>query len=762
MGSILLDFERKLAKRQYISASFFDKVQKRAPEQVPKQFNLDEYNSRILEVEHAKLKDYFCHLLDDIDSSIELNSEQIRAILADENRSLVIAGTDTEKINIIIAKIKYLVEKKNVAPEDILVIGGPERTIEKMQEDINEMLNIPVSVTSFYSLGYKYIKQTMRYKDCRVINEKERDEIFLNYLKRHILANPDTVDDFIDCFNVNTTGRRGLIDDYYLKNRGDFRNFDDYFESLIKYRLKEVNNFDSLLKRSIATSINADIPRTLMGERVRSKGEAMIANWLFRHSISYTYRQAFDELLPDANDYRPNFTLYIGGQKFYIEYYEQNNDYRIGSHDKIRETKESFHRKNHTNFIPLHYEPNNSYLKTLRTKLEEFGVRLPHERNAKSIYEAILRHNPLVEFRKLETLFYETIDVIKTSSCRDCFDKTIKSHLGDIKSLNERIIAEKQYKYIRDFYLFYNAAIHRGADEPSFDIADVIYYAKFLVSRTENSIFHYKYILIDEYQDISSGCFDLMRKLVERNKIKLIVVGNDWQTIHSFTKARIEQIYGFRDCLKNAKTFKIASAHDSQPSPANVAGDFIMEKLNQIRKERKCTLGYFNDPFVFLNFNGDSKSMEDEFSQAKQAILNIHRQRPSDRILVLARTNTILKTMMKSKAGFKEGSDTKVSLTELPSYKFDAATTKRSKDIKADWVIIVGQNLYPPSKTRSTFWLLRLFVDTPKEEVASFVEDRKIFYTALTKARFKVILLRNINAEKRDTFLNYIYHAMRD
>ena len=69
MGSILLDFERKLAKRQYISASFFDKVQKRAPEQVPKQFNLDEYNSRILEVEHAKLKDYFCHLLDDIDSN---------------------------------------------------------------------------------------------------------------------------------------------------------------------------------------------------------------------------------------------------------------------------------------------------------------------------------------------------------------------------------------------------------------------------------------------------------------------------------------------------------------------------------------------------------------------------------------------------------------------------------------------------------------------------------------------------------------------
>ena len=764
MGSILSDFEKKLEKRQYISVALFNRVQKRAPEQIPKQFNLDEYNDKILEVEYSKLKEYFDHLLDDINPNIKLDKEQAKAILADEDRELIIAGAGTGKTTTMTAKVKYLVEKKNIAPEDILVMSYTKRDVEDLRENINEAFKIPADVTTFHSLGYRYIKQTLRYKNCYAVGENERNKIFLNYLKKRIITSYDKIEDFVECFSADATNRKGLIGSFFLKNYGNFRSFDDYFNSYIKQCLSEVKDVDSLLKRSVAAGINSDTPRTLLGERVKSKGEAVIANWLYRHSINYEYEQIFDELLPDTNSYRPDFTLNIGGQKIYVEYFGLSNDDKKGNYNKIRKMKEEFHRKNFTNFIALDYEPNYGYLKTLRTKLEEFGIHLPRERSAKEIYEAVLRHNPLAEFFKLEEFFYEIIDTIKVSLRREQFDEIVEDYLEDIKDLDERVLAEKQYKYIRDFYIFYSAAIHRDADELGFDFADMIYYAKVFISRMNENEFHYKYVIIDEYQDISLDRYELARDMMERSKAKLVAVGDDWQTIYSFAGSRIEYIYNFRDYFKDAKTFKITKTYRNSQALIDIAGDFIMKNPDQIRKELKSATKNINDPFVFLDFKGDAdeNSLEDEFNKTKQAILSLHRQRPDDRILILARTNATLKAMMKSGAGFKDEIGTKVSLPEAPGYKFDAMTIHKAKGVTADWVIIVGLNRSFPSKARPAFWLLRLFTNMPKEESISFAEERRVFYVALTRARYKVILLRNTQAKERSTFLNEIYSAMRN
>ena len=763
MGSILMDFERKLEKRQYISAALFNKVQKRAPEEIPKQFNLDEYNDKILEVEYSKLKDYFDHLLDDIDPKIKLDKEQAKAILADEDRELIIAGAGTGKTTTMTAKVKYLVEKKKVVPEDILVMSYTKRDVEDLRESINDALKIPADVTTFHSLGYRYIKQTLRYKNCYAVGENERNKIFLNFLKKRILNSYDKAEDFLECFNNDATGRKGLIGSYFRENYGSFRNFDDYFDNYIKRKLSEVDDFDALLKRSVYAGINADNPRTLLNERVKSKGEAVIANWLYRHSINYEYEQIFDELLPDMNSYRPDFTLNIGGQKIYVEYFGLSNDDENSSYNKIRKLKEEFHRKNYTNFIALDYEPNYGYLKTLHQKLEELGIHLPRERSAKEVYEAMLRNNPLAEFFKLKEFFYEIIDTVKVSLRRKQFDEIIEDYLEDIQDLDERVLVEKQYKYIRDFYIFYSAAIHRDADKLGFDFADMIYYAKVFISRMNENAFHYKYIVIDEYQDISLDRYELARDMMERSKAKLIAVGDDWQTIYSFAGSRIEYIYNFRDYFKDAKTFKITKTYRNSQSLIDIAGDFIMKNPDQIRKELKSATKDINDPFVFLNFKGDADedSLEDEFEKTKQAVLSLHRQRPNDRIIILARTNATLKAMMNSKAGFKDEIGTKVSLSEAPDYKFDAMTIHKAKGVTADWVIIVGLNRYFPNKNRPAFWLLRLFTNMPKEESISFAEERRVFYVALTRARYKVILLRNTLAKERSTFLDEIYAAMR-
>ena len=59
--------------------------------------------------------------------------------------------------------------------------------------------------------------------------------------------------------------------------------------------------------------------RTLSGERVRSRGEWIIANWLFLHGIDYVYERPIPPaLLPNGGNYRPDFFLPAHG--VYIEH----------------------------------------------------------------------------------------------------------------------------------------------------------------------------------------------------------------------------------------------------------------------------------------------------------------------------------------------------------------------------------------------------------------------------------------------------------
>lgn len=60
-------------------------------------FDIDKYNNMILENEYNKYKDYFLNMYKEIDDSVKLDKEQIKAILADEKYSLIIAGQEQEK-----------------------------------------------------------------------------------------------------------------------------------------------------------------------------------------------------------------------------------------------------------------------------------------------------------------------------------------------------------------------------------------------------------------------------------------------------------------------------------------------------------------------------------------------------------------------------------------------------------------------------------------------------------------------------------------
>ena len=87
-----------------------------------------------------------------------LDDDQRRAILADVDYCLLVAGAGAGKTTTMAAKVKYLVEVKKVLPQDIVVISYTNKAIDELKERINERLKIPANITTFHKFGYDLLK----------------------------------------------------------------------------------------------------------------------------------------------------------------------------------------------------------------------------------------------------------------------------------------------------------------------------------------------------------------------------------------------------------------------------------------------------------------------------------------------------------------------------------------------------------------------------------------------------------------------------
>lgn len=70
-----------------------------------------------------------------------LTNEQLKAVLCNDNRNLIIAGAGSGKTRVIDFKVRYLVNHKNVSPEKILLLSFSRKSAGDLVKKISE--NIP-------------------------------------------------------------------------------------------------------------------------------------------------------------------------------------------------------------------------------------------------------------------------------------------------------------------------------------------------------------------------------------------------------------------------------------------------------------------------------------------------------------------------------------------------------------------------------------------------------------------------------------------
>ena len=749
------EFIKKINNREYISKYLYQKTKEECPAIIPYNFNLEAYNNEIIEHDKEKYKDYFQNMYNNIDPNIHLDEEQIKAILTDEEYSLIIAGAGTGKTTTMASKIKYLVDIKKIPPNEILAISFTKKSTEELEKRIVVDFNIPARVTTFHSLGMMYIREIFKNHKCFVVDENVRDNIFLEYFTENIFPYKDRVKELLELFNKTTVKRPWwLFGEYFQQNYQKYKTFDEYFDSYKKYKLQEIKDLEKWLTEKIDKDINSEVIHTIRGELVKSKGEAIIANFLYINSIDYEYEKIYEKLMPENRTYKPDFTLNLGGEEVYIEYFGLSTykDNELNRYEKIRKLKEDYHKKHHTKFIKIDYQKGEDLEKTLKEELIKMGFTLRRKTNLE-IYNRIKDNNKLSQFFAFKNFVYSIIDQIKSSKDRENYSEIAYQYMNKLDSNEEKQMCKRQYMYINSFYRYYREKLQES-ENYGFDFSDMIYYSNLYINNVGiNTNLNFKYIIIDEYQDISEDRYMLAKKVSEKNTAKVVAVGDDWQSIFSFTGSKIEYTYNFLSYFPTAKILKISKAYRNSRQLIQYTRDFIMKNSDQIEKK---LISEKENPYP-IKF----KLFEDgeEYQKLKELILKIHQGKKDSHILILGRTNTIINNMYKD-PDLIDDIETKVKYQGYDDLDIDGMTIHKSKGLTSDEVIIIGLNRKFPRPYYGDFWFKEIYKNNIYEEKIPFAEERRLFYVALTRTKNNVYLLVNKNPEKRSQYINEIYNII--
>ena len=157
----LKNTDELLKEDRYISRKDYDNIIKKSDMDLIDiiRQRVDYHNKKFVNKKLKEYDDYFNNIFTKLDKSVHLDLEQKTTILTDEDYCLVIAGAGAGKTTTLAAKVKYLVKKQNINPEEIIVISYTNKAIKELKDKINIGMKIPAKILAFHKLGNKLIRK---------------------------------------------------------------------------------------------------------------------------------------------------------------------------------------------------------------------------------------------------------------------------------------------------------------------------------------------------------------------------------------------------------------------------------------------------------------------------------------------------------------------------------------------------------------------------------------------------------------------------
>lgn len=695
----------------------------------------------------SELIEYDAFFSDIEDNSLDL--QQRKAIIINEDNNIVIAGAGSGKTTTIVGKVKYLLSKYKVSPNEILLISFTKKASEEMRKRIKKRMNIDISVKTFHKLGLDIIAEISDEKPSVFdLSQKQILELFASFIQ-NAKKNKSYYDRLIHFIT------------FWLKPYKPENEFDSEGERT-NYLIDL--NYEGLKLIRKQTSNGVITYR----EKLKSQEEVLIANFLFINNIKYTYEDhyVYKTASKKFGQYKPDF--YLPGYGIYLEHFAIDKNGNVPDWfkgDEYQNAKEKYnagiawkrelHKSKNTQLIETYsWEKREGILlsnleKKLKAKNVEFNPMSNDE-----LWNYIKTNIP-ADIDNFTVLLYTFLVLMKSNNItvNELFAKA-----QDSKDERALLFLElfEPIKSSYDNYL---------QEENEIDFSDMINNATALIK----SCFYkspYKYIIIDEFQDISFSRYQLIKTLLDiRPETKLFCVGDDWQSIYRFTGSDIGIFIQFSDYFKtssldkfNRKTEKsfIEYTYRFDNQLIDASGSFILKNPNQISKELKSHKQSSEKPITVLNYTYNNSIVE-PLMQAIEAIQSKVNGANTSILLLGRYTHDINEIKEKSKLSFvfdKVSQTTLITYPPYPNITFDFLTVHSAKGLEADFIVILNGNAgkYGFPTEISDDPLLNFLLS--KSDQFPNGEERRVFYVAMTRARKQVFILSN--KDNRSKFLDEI------
>ena len=628
--------------------------------------------------------------------------EQAEAIATDEETTLVIAGAGTGKTGVITGKVAHLVHNCRVLPEQILVLAYNRKAADEIRTRIGRDLS-RCEVHTFHAFGREVVSRVSsapsisRMATDQQVRGHQFDRI-LNELFSNVADTPE-----LASFVAHHS------QPYH--SPFDFDNLSDYY--------------------SYTRSIEL---RTLTGDRVKSFEELEIANFLALNGINAEYEAPYQVRTTDPRyrQYQPDF--HLPDDDIYIEHFALDAKgnpppgwprYREGV-----SWKRGLHQKNGTRLLETYswQHQNGSLLPELERRLRECGVRFeptPIERLLENL------RNIIVSW--LAQLLATFLSLVKTAglTMRELRRRAASPPLLDalrgsaFLDLFERVWIRYEDMLEKEKAVDFDDLINRATD----------------AIETGQWASPFRYVLVDEFQDISAGRLALLKAL-KASGVAYFLVGDDWQSINRFAGSDVGLMTSCGDHLGFLAQRELSHTFRYGESIIRPSSAFIQRNPEQTRRMLMGQETGADDGVTII-------ATTEQADGADSALADIAERVPPGEeasVLVLGRYRRSVKAFRLRPP--RQG------------IRVEASTIHSAKGREADYAIVLdladGPSGFPAAKKDDP--LLNIVLS----ESSSFphAEERRLFYVAMTRARRRVYLVAD--AARPSTFVRELRRGPAD
>ncbi len=662
----------------------------------------------------------------------ELNHEQKLAADTKSKVSLVVAGAGCGKTKTLLGRIIHLYDSKKIeTADDILMVVFNKKNQQEMKNKLADLGYGDRSAHTFHSIGFRICNEFMD-GNIKSIDPDEGDPLDV-VLHLFELRSKDRIQEEINQRFLRTCEKiyqhiqekkhEGWIDNLY--EWGMTREDKDIDETTLALYKNILKNDD--LATQIAwldtSNISLDVKNYWFGDNDTNK--LRMLNYLtlndYTKDVSIIKKEKCIQITSDSAN------LKKGSKLFWTNYnLEENFD----------ELANAFPPK------PLSDEKTKEKISSAILRKDSYKFRqIAH------LFISLCKIYKETDFDKIEKELLDSIDE-ELNGLKDGFNDNMFNDVHGAKNsmkseitylLRQKKHIELFFDLINPVYDMYNKFLQL---ENCIDFNDMINDAIDALNKQENNNdkFKYKYILVDEFQDISHDTFQLIKALKKRNDASVMCVGDDWQSIYGWKGSDLDFFNNFKEKfgIKQNEGFeelKLQTTYRYGQNLADVSGEFIMKNASQKKKEL-CSANKKTDIQIW---DSDAEGAWDNLLNDIENKINKIKEKREEKdkqisVKILLRYYADVKNILK-----KNDENLKRELEErFKDVDIEITTIHKAKGLEADIVIIL--NLIDgsfPSQIQSDVVLQYFdqFKKRKNEDTVEYPEERRLMYVAMTRAK---------------------------